>query len=184
MPKKDPPRGRGGRILKAGTYDHFSDTNMLLSMLFGPTHPIFPKSAVGPPPLDHGLKRGTPKALKGLPLSLLFCLSVCVSVDTLQVTIFNPATYFFHIFIAMGEKDFFRFTKFSFFTFLWHFFTFFHSFILFVFVLATSHPIGPTNKYFVMYGPYDIERAKKMFLKIFNVYMYMQCGCSSMVHFL
>merc|ERR1711947_22219 len=32
------------------------------------------------PLLDDGLKRGTPKALKGLPLSLLFCLCVCVCV--------------------------------------------------------------------------------------------------------
>ena len=42
--------------------------------------------------LDDGLKRGTPKALKGQPLSLLFCLSVCLSVNTLQVTVFDPAT--------------------------------------------------------------------------------------------
>ena len=48
------------------------------------------------PLLDDGLKRGTPKALKGLPLSLLFCLcvclSVCMSVNKLQVTVFDPAT--------------------------------------------------------------------------------------------
>ena len=30
------------------------------------------------PLLDDGLKWGTPKALKGLPLSLLFCLCVCL----------------------------------------------------------------------------------------------------------
>ena len=48
------------------------------------------------PLLDDGLKGGTPKALKGLPLSLLFCLSVCVcvclSVTKLQTTVFDPAT--------------------------------------------------------------------------------------------
>ena len=32
------------------------------------------------PLLDDGLKRGTPKSLKGLPLSLLFCLCVCLFV--------------------------------------------------------------------------------------------------------
>ena len=32
------------------------------------------------PLLDDGLKLGTPKAMKGLPLSLIFCLCVCVSV--------------------------------------------------------------------------------------------------------
>ena len=32
----------GIRVLKAGTYDHFSDTKKM-SMLFGPTHPIFRK---------------------------------------------------------------------------------------------------------------------------------------------
>ena len=48
------------------------------------------------PLLDDGLKRGTPKALKVLPLSLLFCLSVCLfvclSVTKLQTTVFDPAT--------------------------------------------------------------------------------------------
>ena len=44
------------------------------------------------PLLDDGLKRWSPKALKGLPLSLPFCLCVCLSVNKLQVTVFDPAT--------------------------------------------------------------------------------------------
>ena len=42
---------------------------------------------VGPPLHDIGLKGGTPKALKVLPLFFfLNCLYVCLSVDKLQVT--------------------------------------------------------------------------------------------------
>ena len=51
---------------------------------------IFIATTVGPL-LDDGLKRGIPKALKGLSLSLLFCLSV----HKLQVTIFDTGTNLF-----------------------------------------------------------------------------------------
>ena len=36
------------------------------------------EQAIIGPLVDDGLKRGTPKALKGLSLSLLFCLFVCL----------------------------------------------------------------------------------------------------------
>ena len=42
------------------------------------------------PLLDYGLKGGTPKALKGLPVFAF--LSVCMYADKLQVTPFNPVT--------------------------------------------------------------------------------------------
>ena len=58
---------------------------------------------------------------------LCLCFSVCLSVNTLQFTIFNTATLFFEnmVFMAMGKKVFFRFPKFSFLTFSWPFFRFF-----------------------------------------------------------
>ena len=45
--------------------------NIIIITLFGPL-------------LDDGLKRGTPKYLKGLPLSLLY---VCLSVNKVHVTV-------------------------------------------------------------------------------------------------
>ena len=83
------------------------------------------------PLLGDGLKRGTPKALKGLPLSLLFCLFVCLltryrsQFSTQQPIFFYNRSIFF---IAMGKKDFLFFPKFSFLTFLGPFFTFFSVF--------------------------------------------------------
>ena len=64
------------------------------------------------PLLDDGLKWGTLKALKELPLSLLFCMSVsvCLSVNKLQVT----ATYNYGIW----KKKFF-FVVFRHFPFWW-----------------------------------------------------------------
>ena len=51
--------------------------------------------------------------------------------------------------------------------FLWPFKVFFGVFFLFVYVLATSQPIQPTNTIFGMYARFDTERAKKNILKIF-----------------
>ena len=48
---------------------------------------IYLKIFIGPL-LDHGLKRGTP----GRAASVFAFLFVCLSVNKLQVTIFNPAT--------------------------------------------------------------------------------------------
>ena len=55
-------------------------------------HRFTQKFVIIRPLLDHGLKRGTPQALKGLPLFSLSSMSVCMSVTTLQVTIFDPGT--------------------------------------------------------------------------------------------
>ena len=51
--------------------------------------------------------------------------------------------------------------------FLWPFKVFFGVFFLFVYVLATSQPIQPTNTIFGMYAHFDTERAKKNYFENF-----------------
>ena len=72
---------------------------------------------------------------------MLFCLSVCLSVTTLQVTVFVPITWFFEnmFFRTMEKKFFFPFFEIFIFDVFMAFYHFFQSFFLFVFVLATSH---------------------------------------------
>ena len=55
------------------------------------------------------------------------CMYVCLSVIKLQVTMFDPVSYFFEniVFRTMGKKEFFSFSKFSFLTFLVPFKVFF-----------------------------------------------------------
>ena len=85
------------------------------------------------------------KALKRLPLSLLFCISV----NMLNVTVLDLATNFFEnvFFITMGKKVFFSFFEIFVLDVLRSFFRFFQqkkSSLSLVFVLATSQP---TYKY-------------------------------------
>ena len=63
--------------------------------------------------LDDGLKQGTSKALKGLPLTLLFCLFVKSQVNFL----FTYKPFFSMFFRTIETPDFFCFSKFSFLTF-------------------------------------------------------------------
>ena len=58
--------------------------------------------------LDDGLKQGTPKALKGLPLTLLFCLFVKSQVNFL----FTYKPFFSMFFRTIETPDFFVFQNF------------------------------------------------------------------------
>ena len=82
---------------------------------------------------------------------LSVCLFVCLSTSyRSQFSTQQPNFLKICSLWLWEEKIFLGFPKFSFLTFLGHFFTFFQSFFLFVFVLATSHPIRPTNTIFGM----------------------------------
>ena len=111
-----------------------------------PKHPAI--SLIGPL-LGDGLKRGTPKALKGLPLSLRFCLSVCVSVcvsvNKLQVTVVDLATNFLDRSLMMGWSEELRKPLSLSFLFVCL------SVCLFVCYQATDHSFRPSNLIFWKY---------------------------------